>query len=169
MSISFKCEHCGKQVEAPDAAGGKRGRCPYCKQTCYIPAPVADDDLYDLAPEDEKGPQDADALRRQERALLSEMGDGDAEAAPVPIDQRSDLSPDDVQHLVVNFCLDMAGSNMDRAAVHQAQLAKVARTAIAAVDEFISGKTAEPALDPIPTKILQGFLKTLRDALAQGA
>jgi len=167
MSISFKCEHCGRKVEAPDAAGGKRGRCPYCKQTCYIPAPVADDDLYDLAPEDEKDPRDADALRRHEMALLSEMPD--AEAAAVPIDQRDDLSPADVQHLVVNFCLDMAGSNHERAAIHQAQLAKVSKTAIEAVDEFLSGKAAEPALDPIPTKILQGFLKTLRDALAQGA
>lgn len=35
--IRFRCEHCGKTVQAPHGAGGKRGTCPHCRQSCAIP------------------------------------------------------------------------------------------------------------------------------------
>ena len=166
MPISFKCEHCGKQVEAPDAAGGKRGRCPYCKQSNYIPSPVSDDEIYDLALTDEEDEKRAAAereqLREQERTLLSEMGQP---AAPVPVEQREDPKPEDIAHLVVNYCLDQADGNQERAELHVGQLRKVRDVARGAVDDFISGKTIEAALDRIPARALQGYLKKLRQTL----
>ncbi len=36
-SIRFPCEHCGKMVEAPHSAAGKRGKCPFCRESCDIP------------------------------------------------------------------------------------------------------------------------------------
>ncbi|GAH70318.1 unnamed protein product, partial [marine sediment metagenome] len=65
MPISFKCEHCGKQIEAPDSAGGQRGRCPYCKQSNYIPSPVSEEEIYDLAETDEEDAKRAAAEREQ--------------------------------------------------------------------------------------------------------
>ena len=52
MGISFHCEHCGKKIEAPDAAGGKWGKCPGCHNKVYVPAnkPTQPDDELRLAP-----------------------------------------------------------------------------------------------------------------------
>jgi len=168
MTIKFRCEHCGKKVEAPDTAGGRRGRCPYCKQPNYIPAPVSEEDVYELAPEDEaerkRAREEEAALRRQEEALLAETGGG--EQAPVPIEHREDLTAEDLHHLVVNYCLDMADSKLQRAAQHLAELKKASPAVAAeAVADFAGGKTIEPALDRIPGKVLQGFLQQLRQQI----
>ncbi len=167
MTIRFRCEHCGKKVEAPDSAGGKRGRCPYCKQANYIPAPVSDEELYDLAPEDEaeqqRARQEEQTLREQEQALLSEAGGDDAPA--VPLAHREDVAGEDLHHLVVNYCLDLAASRLERAQRHLAELRKAPAPAAEAVEAFLTGKALEPALDGIPTKVLQGFLQQLRGAL----
>ena len=52
MSIKFHCEYCGKKIDAPDTAGGKRGKCPACHNKIYVPQIDADDELK-LAPVDE--------------------------------------------------------------------------------------------------------------------
>jgi phage FluMu protein Com len=162
MTINFRCEHCGKKVEAPDSAGGKRGRCPYCKQSNYIPAPVSDDDIIPLAPEEDQ-PAGDDEVRQHERALIAELAGG--EEAPVPLEHRENLEPQDLYHLVVNYCVDMAESRLERAKLHLAELKKVRQVARQAVDDFLSGKALEPTLDRIPLKILQGFLNNLRNEL----
>ncbi len=36
--IHFTCEHCRKSVRVDDRYGGRKGRCPHCKQTVAIPA-----------------------------------------------------------------------------------------------------------------------------------
>ena len=35
--IRFVCKHCDKPVRVPDAFGGKKGRCPFCKELVAIP------------------------------------------------------------------------------------------------------------------------------------
>lgn len=37
MSIQFHCQSCGKLVATPDAAAGKKGKCPYCAAVMQIP------------------------------------------------------------------------------------------------------------------------------------
>lgn len=166
MPISFKCEHCGKQIEAPDSAGGQRGRCPYCKQSNYIPSPVSEEEIYDLAETDEEDDKRAaserEQLREQDLSLLSEM---DQPGAPAPLETKEDLEAGDIAHLIVNYCLDQADGNLERAEVHAAQLRKFGDVARGAVDDFISGKAIEAALDRIPAKALQGHLTKLREAL----
>ncbi len=36
--INFTCEHCGKSIRVKDEYGGKKGRCPHCKEVVHIPA-----------------------------------------------------------------------------------------------------------------------------------
>jgi hypothetical protein len=36
--IHFTCEHCRESVRVDDRFGGRKGRCPHCKQTVAIPA-----------------------------------------------------------------------------------------------------------------------------------
>jgi len=165
MSIQFQCEHCHKDVTAPDEAAGKRGTCPFCGQSNYVPLPLGEEDLIPLALEDEEEErrrrQEIQTLLRQERELLAEMKG----QPPVPLDQRENLAGVDLHHFVVNYCLDLADGKLDRAETHAAGLRKFGPTGRASVEDFISGKTSEPALKNIPPPVLQGFLRQLKARL----
>jgi hypothetical protein len=165
MSIKFQCEHCRKEVKAPDEAAGRRGKCPFCGESNYVPRPVSPDELLPLAPVDEeeerRHKQEVRELLEQEREILADLG-----KTPLPpLEHREDISPADLYHHVVNYCLDLAVSNLNRAELHVYELRKFGPLGIEAVDDFISGKAIEAALNGIPTKILQAFLNQLRTTL----
>lgn len=169
--VQFICEHCRREVSAPDEAGGKRGKCSYCKQSSYIPMPKSDEDgEIALAPvDDEVDPQQREelaALKAMEKLILEE----DAAAPPpaVPVEHRDDVRAEDVSHHVVNYCLDMASSNLARAATHVARLKGFGYAGIEAADDFLSGKVLEPSLDTIPVKVLHGFLEQLKSSIRGG-
>jgi phage FluMu protein Com/ribosomal protein S20 len=44
MPIQFRCSHCNKRVQAPDAAAGKKAKCPVCGELIEVPAEEPDDD-----------------------------------------------------------------------------------------------------------------------------
>jgi len=163
MPITFRCEHCGKEVKAPDGAGGKRGKCPHCGQSNYIPAPVTDEDLIPLAQID---PEEEKRRREQELALLAQERELIAESAPpqaVPLDQREDLTSDDLHHFVVNYCLDMASGKLERAETYVGQLKKHGKLGQTAVEDFIEGRASEDALNDLPKPVLDGYLKQLHE------
>jgi hypothetical protein len=162
MSITFRCEHCRENVKAPDEAAGKRGKCPHCGMTSYIPDPNESGEI-PLAPIDEQSEAEREAeerrLREQEEALIAEMG-GDPD---VPIDQQDDIGPEDLHHYVVNYCLDMAEGKLEPAQTHADKLKRFGYKGLQAVDDFLSGNVQEPAMDEIPPKVVQGFLDQLRE------
>ena len=167
MPIKFECTECHKIVTAPDAAGGKRGKCPFCGRLVNIPLPPPpqeeDPDLIPLAPIDEdeerKLAQERKALYDQEQSLLEAMVPSDDE---VPLEQREDLSSEDLHHFVVNYLLDMFDGNLARAGMHADKLRSLGFAGIGAVDDFLEGKADEPALGHIPAPIREGFLRELK-------
>jgi len=165
MTITFRCEHCNKQIEAPDTAGGKRGKCPYCRQSNYIPSRVSEADLLELAPIDEDEErhreQEIQSLLEQEKQLLVES---DQEAA-APDERGAEGRPADLSRFVVNYCMDMAAGKLDRAQSQIEKLQPFGRGAHQIVDDFITDKILEPALDSIPTGVLKGFLRQLQSEL----
>jgi phage FluMu protein Com len=165
MSIEFHCEHCNKLIKAPDESGGKRGKCPYCNQSNYIPAPLDEDDVLDLEPEDteyeRRRQEEIRKLREQEKELIAERDD----SGP-PLEQRSDVQPEDLHHFVVNYVLDMSNSQLERAEQHVRNLRKHGSLGVDAVDDFIKGKVDEPALGDVPDRLREGFLKQLREQVA---
>jgi NAD-dependent SIR2 family protein deacetylase len=164
MTIKFRCQHCHKTVKAPDSAAGQRGKCPYCGLSSYIPAPVGDDEILPLAPVDEeferKREEETRRLIEQDPAVV-EGGSGEE----VPLEDRDDVGPEDVRHLVVNYCMDMGDGNLERAKRHASRLRQFPYAARQAVDELLKKETLEPALDSIPQKVLTGFLNQLREQL----
>ena len=165
MTLTFKCEHCHKKVSAPDSVGGKRGKCPFCKESTYIPIPVSDDDILDMAPLDDEEELSRRKLESelwaQDRDLIAHSGGGD----PVPLREREDLSSDDLHHFVINYCLDMAAGNLDRAHKHADALKEFGKPGVEAVKYFQIVQGNEPALANIPPPVVQGFLKDLIDRL----
>jgi len=128
---------------------------------------VSEDEVLEVAPLDEaeerQREEELEDLLAQEDELLAEKDpDGDLP----PLDQREDLTSNDLHHFVVNYCLDMSRSKLDRAQVHSAKLKKFGYLALEAVDDFVSGKAIEPALSQLPAALVQGFLKQLRQELS---
>ena len=67
MAITFHCEHCGKKIEAKDAAGGNWGACPACHNKVYVP------DLSAKAGEELKlVPIDENEVNKQKRLIGKE-------------------------------------------------------------------------------------------------
>lgn len=167
-TISFPCGSCGKDVQAPVSAAGKQGKCPHCGQRNRVPEPTPaeeDEDLLPLAPLDEEEErrrrEELDRIFRQEQILLGE----DAEEVSTPLNQRDQISTEDLHPFVVNYCLDLAGSNLERAETHVERLRRYGSIGKEAVAEFLDGKATEPALDKLPTRLVRGFLTQLRDEL----
>jgi hypothetical protein len=162
MSITFRCETCRKDVQAPESAAGKRGKCPFCGHSSYIPQPVSDDDLLPLAPVDEdeerRRQQEVHQLFEQERDLIAQTGS----KPQAPLDQREDVKTEELHHFVVNYCLDMSVSKLPQADKQVIELRKQP-LGQQTVQDFLDGKATEPALKKIPPRLLQAFLLQLRD------
>jgi hypothetical protein len=75
MPISMQCPTCGKKLNAPDSAAGKRARCPQCKTIVTLPSPggAPAEEVLEAEPVQAPAPADPDAL-----------GFGDEPAAPAP-------------------------------------------------------------------------------------
>ena len=165
MAITFKCEHCHKKVSAPESVGGKRGKCPFCKGSTYIPMPVSEDEILDLAPLDDEEEQESkrlvEELRAQERELIANTGVSDS----VPLSERENLSTEDLHHFVINYCIDMARGDLQRAKQHVTELKQFHKLGVEAVKYFQIVQGDEPSLAHIPPPVVQGFLKELAGKL----
>jgi len=163
--IRFTCQQCGKEVQAPAAAAGRTGKCPYCGHSNPVPAPpddAAGDDLIPLAPlddeEETRRKQEVEHLLAQEEAILSATGEAQQEPR---LDQRDDVKAADLHHLVVNYCLDMTDSKIEQAQIHAEKLKRFGDAGVQAVRDFLMDEALEPALDRVAPALLQGFLKQL--------
>ena len=164
MPIQFTCGRCHRELSAPDNAGGKRGKCPHCGHSNYVPlpkAPEADDDIPLVEVDEEEERRVERELLEAERDLLAESRRGE----DVPLEHRDDLTPEDLHHFVVNYCLDMAAGNLERAARHVQKLKTFRGLGREAVADFLGGKVSEPAMGNIPPPVVQGFLRQLREQL----
>ena len=168
MTIQFHCEHCRKEIQAPDTAGGKRGKCPFCGTSNYIPAPLTEDDAIPLAPiddEDERLRQkEVEDLLRQERDLLAEIGDKPVEPKERP---RNDEAKLELRNLVVKHCLFMFAGKLPQAQAQTVLLKKQSPLALQTVADFMSGREIDPALANMPGGLLQGFLRQLKQHLQE--
>ena len=167
MTIQFHCEHCRKEIQAPDAAGGKRGKCPFCGTSNYIPAPVTEEDAIPLAPiddEDERRRQkEVEELLRQERDLLAETGGHPAE----PQERATDEAKPELRSLVVKHCLFMFKGKLPQAQAQAQLLTEHGAQALQTVEDFMSGREIDPALATMPGGLLQGFLRQLKQHLQE--
>ena len=175
MSIELHCPQCEKLIRAPDNAGGKHGKCPYCAAEVYIPTPVDDSDLIALAPVDEEEERRA-AKEREEALRYTTAMDKDADLKVAPDDdgpprgvgRRPESTPGDVVDIgdhVERFVLAMRDSKLDEADRVARKLKRVGPRA----RDYVEGVLLDPTPPPIPgvpKPLVQGFLKALLERLS---
>ena len=170
MSIELHCPHCNKLIRAPDEAGGKRGKCPYCKQSAYIPLPVAEDDVITLAPIDREDQRRAEELRQESaryaasmsREAKSRRGSDEpassAEGGPRPEPPPGEVI--DISARVERFVLSMRDSKLDEAE----EVVAVLKQAGTRARDYVEGLLLDEMSPPMPgvaPPLQKGFLKNL--------
>ena len=171
-AILFDCGGCKRELRAPVSAGGKHGKCPHCGHRNLVPAPQEEEDVEGAVPltpidrdEERQMREEIDELMDQERVLRSDDAPEETPARRVPLEQKDEVGAADLHHFVVNYCLDISASNLDRAQTYVHKLEKFGAAGKEAVADFMTGKVLEPALETVPARVLQGFLAQLRDEL----
>lgn len=173
MSIEIHCPQCRKLIRAPDDAGGKRGKCPYCKESIYIPLPRGEAEEIPLAPIDEEEEERAEELRREsiryiaavDKATDSRFRGGDAasSASGAPSVPTAGEAVD-VGAETEAFIIAMRDSKLDAA---EAAAARLKRAGARGRDhvEGLLGDEIPPSFENVPAPVVQGFLKTLLSRL----
>jgi hypothetical protein len=168
MAIEFHCEHCGRLVRTANEHAGKRGVCPQCHQSVYIPTPADELEPLRLAPVDESA--ERERRRLQEDAVrLAEMLRAEREVPPdVPKtgplpEPLGDIRLDrDIETLVTDYVLTMASGKLNDAE----ELAREIHANMARAEEVIERLSMDemtpPALAKVPRAVMCGFLKQLR-------
>ena len=178
MSIKFQCQSCSKQVRAPDEAGGKRGKCPYCGTSVFIPAPPDESESIGLAPIN----QDTEARKEQLRQesidyaasvdhARSAPPDGGAAGRGATSRPAGTAQPAaggdseiDIPVEVSGFVRAMHGSKLEIAERRAGRLKRCGSAARDYVESLLTDEMG-PAIDDIPPPLARGFLKALRDRL----
>lgn len=172
MSIEFHCSKCGKLIRAPDTTGGKRGKCPYCKQSVYIPMPREELEEIPLAPIDEADEARERRLQEEARRLATainkeepgkyDTGDVLSTEGSVPLPRDFEV---DVPTLVNDFLSAMAASDMGRADTAARELKKHVAQAKDHVQRLMEDQTPPIELGNIPAPVYKGFLRSLLELL----
>lgn len=170
MSIELHCPQCEKMIRAPDNAGGKHGKCPYCAAEVYIPEPFDDSELIGLAPVDQEEERRADE-ERQEAIRYATAMDKDPDLKVAPDDtgpprgggRRPEAPPGEVVDIggqVERFVLAMRDSKLEDADRIAGKLKRVGPRARDYVEGLLLDPTPPP-IEGVPKPLVQGFLKAL--------
>lgn len=166
MSIKFHCEYCGKKIDAPDTAGGKRGKCPACHNLVYVPQMEADDELK-LAPIDETEEERQKRLLSETFQLTQHIlrekdtGGGTGPSGPTP-----GAADDELVAAIVRYLRQMADGDLENAKDTVQIIAAHRREAKSILEQMATSDPAAPALQDIPPQVLSGLIRNLRTRIS---
>jgi hypothetical protein len=170
MSIELHCPQCRKLIRAPDDAGGKRGKCPYCGDSVYIPMPPDESDDIHLAPVDEDSERREEELRREAIKYVAsvdkatDLGPDPGDEGPSPPVPRTAGQLVDLGDEVEAFIIAMRDSKLAEADKVVARLKKMGDRA----RDYVEGLVIDQMpleVEDVPEPVVQGFLRTLLSRL----
>jgi hypothetical protein len=160
MSITLHCESCKKKIVAPDDAGGKWGKCPFCNHRCYVPTPATEDDEeLKLAPVDETEEMKYQRMMKEThnitQSLLHEKNE------PEDSDTPKNSNEKDTSALIIKYLRLMADGSLDEARKVAEKIAVNKASAKKTLESILKQKKPVPQLQDIPQKVLEGFIKNM--------
>ncbi|HUS74048.1 MAG TPA: hypothetical protein VMY06_13390 [Sedimentisphaerales bacterium] len=167
MAIVFHCENCGKKVEAPDSAGGKRSKCPACHNKLYIPGLDSDEELK-LAPvdsdEEAKQKQLMDETYHLTQEILLERDAPDG--PPGTTKPAFEISEKELTKNIILYLRQMANGELDEAVRTADSIAPYNRQAVKILDRIAVSEIPEPELTDVPQQVLSGLIRNLRTRIS---
>ena len=166
MSIKFHCEYCGKKIDAPDTAGGKRGKCPACHNKVYVPQMEADDELK-LSPVDETEEQRQKRLLAETFQLTQNiLQERDVPDAPRASGSSATMAEEELTDAIVGYLRQMADGNLDSAQRTAETIAAYHLQAKGILEQMAREDRPDPKLRDIPTQVLAGLIRNLRTRIS---
>ena len=166
MSIKFHCEHCGKKIDAPDSAGGKRGKCPVCHNKVYVPQMDADDELR-LAPVDETEEQRQKRLLAETFELTQNiLQEKDVPDTPAPSSSGPKIAEPELTDVIVHYLRQMADGDLDEAQKTAETIAAHRVQAKSVLEQMAHNDPPDPELEDIPAQVLNGLIRNLRTRIS---
>ncbi len=169
MPIEFHCDHCGHHIRASGAHAGKRGTCPHCHQSVYIPTPSDEIEPLRLAPVDESEQREEERLLDESRRLAQTLREDKTDVppelpkTPLPEPLEDIRLPSDMEALVVEYALAMSQGKLEEAE----KMARQIRQNLAQAEEVIQRLTMDELpptrLAGIPRPVLLKFIARLRE------
>jgi hypothetical protein len=166
MAIIFHCEHCGKEIKAPDTAAGKWGKCPGCHNKVYVPSLDAEEELK-LAPIDNKEEQREKQLMAETYKLTQDIlkereiidTEPHAAAAMYQMDDKELMTN------IIKYFLQMSYGDLDEAERTAALISPFKAKAKEIIDKIALSDNPEPELAEISPQVLAGLIRTLRSKI----
>jgi hypothetical protein len=174
MSIELHCTKCGKLVRAPDDAGGRRGKCPYCGESVYIPLPPDENDEIRIAPVDEEEERRAEELRRESTEYFASVGHGTdvpETGGAADTGRRADATPAadevvDIDLEVEAYIAAMRDSKLDIVEQTSERLKGTGSRARDYVQNLLHDEML-PEVKGVPPPLIKAFLKKLLDRMTE--
>lgn len=171
MPIEFHCDHCGRKVKTGGENAGKRGRCPHCQQSVYIPTPSEELEPLELAPLDEREEAEKQRLMDETLNLTRKLREDRTEVPPEHARPRHESEPlgdarfsSDMKDLIVQFVVAMAAGRLDEAEQLREELRASRQLALEALDELSMDQVPPAEFEGIPRPVVNGILKQLRES-----
>ena len=159
MPITLHCESCKKKIIAPDNAGGKWGKCPFCGHRSYIPMPeTGEEEELKLAPIDENEEKQYNQMMKETFAItenLLHIKEDPAEATPAKTNES------EIAALIIKYMRLMADGSLDEANSIAGKIIAYKATARTILGNILKSKQPEPQLQDIPRKVLERYIKDL--------
>ncbi|HNX27734.1 MAG TPA: hypothetical protein PKK48_10040 [Phycisphaerae bacterium] len=95
-------------------------------------------------------------LEIQESLIAEQTGQG-----VIPMEHRENLSARDMDHLIVNYCIDSYNCNIGRLRVHIEKMRPYKDIAILSANDFLYGRVAEKSLNVMLPEELADYLNDL--------
>ena len=169
MTIEFHCNHCDKLIRTADENAGKRGSCPRCHQSVYVPTPSDQIEIIPLAPLDEGEEREKERLLEETRALTQRIREDktevppEAHAAPLPVPEGDVRLQPDMETLVIEYAVAMAAGNLAEAADYAHEIRGNMAAAEDAIQRLTMDELPHVKLRSIPRPVLIAFFKQLHE------
>jgi DNA-directed RNA polymerase subunit RPC12/RpoP len=168
MTITFHCERCKKQINAPDNTGGKWGSCPHCKHRCYVPLPPDDsEEQLTLAPIDENEESKYHEMMRETfdltKNILSETDVPKEDKAARP--GAAEYNERELIKNIIFYLRQMAGGKLDQAQTTAEYIKPFKKQAQDILKRMARTERPEPELADIAPTVLKGLIKNLSSQL----
>jgi len=168
MAIEFHCQHCGHLVRTANEHAGKRGKCPHCHQSVYIPTPSDELEPLRLAPVDDSEARERKRQEEEAREVARRLREDhevptlETLKVTLPEPEGDVRLPSDMESLITEYVMCMAEGKLGEAEEYAREIHKDPERANEFIQRLTMDELPPRRLARVPRAVLLGLLKQLQ-------